>query len=385
MKKPGNKKPKRSRPVHDRQSKKRLQQEVMAQYGRASSQMADEDERDWQAWEAPVSGRPAGRGDVPSPDDEATEAVHDAATLRQGQVVALASGLCWVEVEDQRLQASLPSRLARHQRSHLAVGDEVRLQPLEDGTWRVLDVLPRRTELSRPDPQNPRRSRLIAANIDHVVIIASVVAPPLRLALIDRYLITTDRGGAAPMIVINKMDLLADDAARQQQLDALAPYAEQGLPLLPCSSQLGWGVEALRRSLAGKTAVFVGHSGVGKSSLLNALDPTFELPTAAVSGGGTGRHTTTGSGLYRLQGDLRLIDTPGIRELGLGALDPLHLQAYFPELHRHAAGCRFSNCSHLHEPECAVRQAVRDGDIEGHRFATYRRLMQSLEEEDNSP
>ncbi len=389
MKKTGNKKrAKRSRPVHDRQSKKRLQQEVMAQYGRDSGQAAEQDDRDWQAWEAPLTpGRPGTQvEETPADPNQTGVAVDDSAIATgAGQVVALASGLCWVHMAEQRIQATLPSRLARQQRSHLAVGDEVRLQQLEDTTWRVLDVLPRRTELSRPDPQNPRRRRLIAANIDQVVIVASVVAPPLRLALIDRYLITVDRGGAAPIIVINKMDLLPDDGARQRHLATLDPYVEQGLPILPCSTHSGRGIEALRAALAGKISVVVGHSGVGKSSLLNALDPSYKIQTAAVSSGGSGRHTTTGSGLYTLEGGIRLIDTPGIRELGLGALDPLHLQHYFPELQGFSAGCRFSNCTHLHEPDCAVRQALRDGAIESHRFNTYRRLMQSLEDEDLSP
>ena len=302
-----------------------------------------------------------------------------------GQVVGVASGLCWVDDGSSRHQAVLPSWLARRQRSELAVGDQVRLVPTEDGSWRVESVLERRTRLSRPDPHNPRQERLIAANIDEVVIVASVVAPPLRLALIDRYLITVDRGGATPLIVLNKVDLLSTRQDRDQALRLLEPYRQMGLRILPCSTQTGEGIEPLRRLLTARIAVVVGHSGVGKSSLVNALDPSYGLRTGAVGDAGSGRHTTTRSGLYQLAGNIRLIDTPGIRELGLGDLDPLELQLYFPELAELAAGCRFSNCTHLHEPRCAVRQALDENVVEAHRYNTYRRLMESLREDALEP
>lgn len=387
MKKSGRKnRPKRSRPVHGRQSKKRLQQEVKAVYGRESAKAAEDDDRDWQDWEpAPGGNKPAATVSSSTATEPPAPPLSAAATAADGPlagIVGLASGLCWVEVDGERHQAALPSRLARNQRSHLAVGDIVRLTRLDDGTWRVEEVRPRRTELSRPDPHNPRQQRLIAANIDEVVIVASVVAPPLRPALIDRYLITVDQGGARPLLAINKIDLLNDTAEHRRQLAPLDAYREQGLRVVLCSTEDGRGIDTIRSELAGRTAVVVGHSGVGKSSLLNALDPTFRLRTGEVNEAGSGRHTTTRSGLYALQGDIRLIDTPGIRELGLGALDPRELQFYFPELIEWASQCRFGNCTHLHEPDCAVRRALSNGDIDGQRFQIYRRLLMSLEEED---
>lgn len=405
MTKSGRKKrPKRSRPVHGRHAKKRLQQEVKSLYGQQSSQAADEDDRDWQAFEEAPAPRPSAskaastssvaassQPDVPEASRDPADAAPTPPAASDeprisGQVVGVASGLCWVDDGSTRHQAVLPSRLARLQRSELAVGDQVILAPADDdGTWRVDSVLERHTRLSRPDPHNPRQERLIAANIDDVVIVASVVAPPLRLALIDRYLITVDRGGAKPHIVLNKIDLLKSSQDRSAALRLLQPYRQMGLNILSCSIQTGEGIPELRQALTGRVAVVVGHSGVGKSSLVNALDPTYKLRTGAVGDAGSGRHTTTRSGLYRLEGDIRLIDTPGIRELALGNLDPLELQHYFPELAQLAPGCRFNNCTHLHEPRCAVRQALAERVIEAHRYATYSRLMVSLREDALEP
>jgi len=291
--------------------------------------------------------------------------------------VTLYSGSCRVESDGRVYECFLPSRLARDQQSAVAAGDVVRFAP-HGGDYRVEEVRPRRTVLSRPDPQQPRQERVIAANVDVVVQVSSVVRPPLRLSLIDRYLIAIERGGAECMICVNKVDLLAADevAAALAELDA---YREMGLPVLACSARTGAGIDELRVALAGRTAVFVGHSGVGKSSLMNALAPELELATSEVSRRhARGRHTTTRACLYRLAGDVRLIDTPGIRELGLGPMTPAELRLYFPELEAAAPRCRFSDCGHTHEPDCAVRAAVGEGRISPARYATYVRLLESL-------
>lgn len=315
--------------------------------------------------------RPARPPREESPDDSG---------VRHGRVITLFSGACEVESEGRVYDCVLPSRLARDQRFAVAVGDRVAFVEHGDD-HRVARVLPRRTVLARPDPQNPRLERVVAANVDVVVQVSSVVRPPLRRAFIDRYLIAIERGGARPLLCVNKIDLLAaDELARE--LGELDVYREMGLTVVAVSARTGAGIETLRAELAGRTAVFAGHSGVGKSSLLRALEPDLEVAVGEVSRRRSrGRHTTSRSRLYRIAGGVLVIDTPGIRELGLGPMTPQELRLYFPDFDEDAAVCRFNDCTHTHEPGCAVRLAVDEGRLSEDRWATYVRILESLDEE----
>lgn len=394
-------KAKRTRPVHDRQRRKQLVKEVQKLYG--SEAEAEEGEGLWEAWHhepepsKPRTGdsppaTPAGTGDRPATEESTVgskppEAAEPSAALLSGRVVALGSGYCAVELEAESererprvVDAVLPSRFAADQRSLLAVGDEVQVQVTEEG-HRLHEVRPRHTELARPDPHNPRRRRVIAANVDVVVVVVALAEPPLRPALVDRYRIAIERGRAEPLLVVNKIDQVEDAGELARRLEVLEPYRQSGLRVIPCSAKDGRGLEALGRALAGKIAAFVGHSGVGKSSLANALAPDLELATAAVGGGGSGRHTTTRSNLYHLPGDLHLIDTPGVREFGLWQLEPAELRSYFQEFDEPAGRCRFANCSHTHEPACAVREDLAAGHLRRDRYQTYCRILASLDEE----
>lgn len=323
--------------------------------------------------------RQRSEGAMVQPSDEDT---------RKGRVIALSSGACEVELLDppfKRYACALPSALAHDQQSSIAVGDEVRFAAFSrsgsEVLYRVEEVLPRRSVLSRPDVLNPRLERVIAANVDFGVHVVSVVRPPLRLALIDRYRIAIERGGAEPVLCVNKTDLLPDAAARRELEAKLRPYRETGQRILFCSTKTGEGLAELRQLLEASTAVFVGHSGVGKSSLINGLSPELDLETREVHAeSGQGRHTTTRSSLFHV-GEIRLIDTPGVREFGLWQLEPEELRAYFPDFDRFALGCRFSDCSHTHEPQCAVRAATEAGELPAVRYRTYCRLLESLLEE----
>lgn len=282
----------------------------------------------------------------------------------------------------------LPSRLAALQREQVATGDHVQLARAADGAWWVHSVAPRRSELSRPDPHNPRLRRVLAANIDLVVHVASVRSPPLVPALLDRFLIAIAQSGAEPMIAINKCDLAtpppppgdlsAPLLAGDRELVQLEPYRKLGIPIVLCAASTGQGIESLRRHLAGRTTVFAGHSGVGKSSLLNALGGHELAAIGTLGGRGKGRHTTTRAALIRLADDTCLIDTPGIRELGLWQLGLADLARHFPDIAAHASGCRFRNCGHSHEPGCSVRQAVAGGELDAARLDTYHRIRASL-------
>ena len=300
----------------------------------------------------------------------------------EGQVVSAWSGGCKVRRDGQDFDCKLPSQLAAGQQSNLAVGDRVLFVPgSEDGklTGLVLEVLPRTTRLARPDPLLKHLERVVAANVDLVVQVSSVIKPDFRPALIDRYLIAIEQGGAQPILCVNKVDLLDEECLADLE-EELAPYRALGLEIVLCSARDRSGVERLRQLLAGKTAVFVGHSGVGKSSLLNSLDPDAGARIGEISEYfNKGRHTTTRASLYQLPGDITVIDTPGIREFGLLDLDAEGLRFYFPDLQELAAGCRFSNCSHSHEPGCAVREAAEEDDRLAVRYMTYLRLLESLE------
>jgi ribosome biogenesis GTPase len=237
-------------------------------------------------------------------------------------------------------------------------------------------VLPRRTKLSRPDPQNPNIERVIVSNVDLVVITVSVKTPPLHPRLIDRYLVAIQRGGATPVICVNKLDLLPEAAERGEELHKLTPYEDLGIEITTCSTTTFEGMARLRQVVEAKTCAFVGHSGVGKSSILNALSPELKLETAKLSEGyGRGRHTTTASSLHYLPGGTRLIDTPGIRSFGVWKMEPRELVWYFPEFQEPAAECRFNDCSHTHEPDCGIKTAVARGGVSTHRYDTYLRLL----------
>lgn len=237
---------------------------------------------------------------------------------------------------------------------------------------RIEEVLPRRTVLSRSDPGNPHRELVIAANVDLVVNVVSVKNPPLRPGLIDRYLIATGKSGAEPLLCVNKIDLLEDAS----ELDVLRPYQELGLTVVRCSAASGDGIAELLEALAGKMCVFTGHSGVGKSSLLNALDPALDLAAGEVSSvNQKGRHTTTSSALYQLPGGGMLIDTPGIRELGLWNVSAADIRRYYREFE--SCRCPFSDCSHSHEPDCGVKRAVETGEIAAARYESYLRILEA--------
>ena len=251
-----------------------------------------------------------------------------------------------------------------------AIGDRVLYSPARRS---IQEILPRSTTLSRADPHNPHLERVIAANIDVVVNVVSIKSPPLRPGLIDRYLIAIGKSGAEPLVCVNKIDLaenLADFAP-------LRPYEESGIPVIRCSAATGEGLDRLAEALAGKLCVFAGHSGVGKSSLLNKLDPHLSIATQSVSESNEkGRHTTTSSSLYHLPSGATVIDTPGIREFGLWNVTPTELRRYYHEFDGHP--CAFSDCSHTHEPDCAVKAAVAAGRIASARYEGYMRILREI-------
>ena len=282
--------------------------------------------------------------------------------LTNGMVVETGLGFCDVLCNGERVRCRTDG--------DAATGDQLRFSPERRC---VEEILPRRTVLSRSDPHNRRVERVIAANIDVVVNVVSLKNPPLRPGLIDRYLIAIGKSGAEALVCVNKIDLLES----ADEFEPLLPYETLGIPVIRCSAATGEGIGELADSLAGKLCVFAGHSGVGKSSLLNALDSGLTLDTAAVSSGNQrGRHTTTSSALYRLPNGAMIIDTPGIREFGLWDVGPADVRRYYSEFEGRA--CAFGDCSHTHEPDCGVKAAVEAGEIARARYEGYLRILQTM-------
>jgi ribosome biogenesis GTPase len=312
-------------------------------------------------------------------EEASREAVTEELLAESGLVVSITRGQCEVEIDGHTLVCHLPKALALTQQSELAVGDRVRVARRPGGALAVAQILPRGSRLSRPDPFLAHRERVVAANVDLAVVVASLARPPLSTGLLDRYLVALAHGQVPALLAINKVDLTTGPREADPELVQLAPYRALEVPIVFCSTRTGEGIAELAAWLAGKTAVFVGHSGVGKSSLLNALAPGLDAAVGEVSAGlPKGRHTTSRSRIYRLDDGTRIIDTPGIREFGLWRMTARELAGYFDEFEPRAAACKFADCTHSHEPRCAVREAAAAGAISAERYATYLRILASL-------
>jgi ribosome biogenesis GTPase len=258
----------------------------------------------------------------------------------------------------------------------VAVGDGVLVSADSSGWGVVEQVLPRRTILARPDVFYSHLRQVIVANAEQLLIVASWRNPTLWPELIDRYLIAAQRNKLSPIICVNKIDLAEDLLACQ---GALQPYQALGYPVIFASALTGVGIDSLREILRGRITALAGLSGVGKSSLLSAAQPSLQLRTGIVSeASGEGRHTTTQITMLPLAMGGFVVDTPGIREFGLSGLSSRDLIQFYPDLGAVAAGCRFADCSHRHEPNCAVKAAVAAGKLPLTRYDNYQKIYASL-------
>ncbi len=256
----------------------------------------------------------------------------------------------------------------------VTIGDWVFFDPVAFAISRVEE---RTSVLSRAANLLRHQEQLIAANIDQILITASVVSPALKAPLIDRYIIAARKGNMEPLLLINKIDLLPGAPEEEKQLYAelIRIYAEVGISVFPLSAETGEGLDALRAAMKDKASVFAGQSGVGKSALINAVTG-LELPTGGiVHKTGKGSHTTTHAHLVPLEGGGWCIDTPGIKSFGVWGLDMAEVEAYFDEIHACGRSCRYPGCSHVHEPDCTVRMAVMEGKISKLRMDSYLTLL----------
>ncbi len=260
----------------------------------------------------------------------------------------------------------------------LAVGDDVMLEPsARSDDWAIAEILPRRSALARRAPGGGQGERIVAANVDQVVVMFAAAKPEPHLRMLDRFLVIAEGNDLAARIIVNKVDLVEHDAVRGR----FRIYEDAGYPVHYTSVKLRMGLEEVHASFEACRSVITGPSGVGKSSLLNASFPGAGLRVGAISESvNKGRHTTVGAVMLPLPGGAAgyVIDTPGLREVGLWALPPEHLDRCFPEIRALAAECRYADCRHVTEPECAVRAGVTSGTVSPERYDSYRRLLEEL-------
>ena len=253
----------------------------------------------------------------------------------------------------------------------VVVGDEVACEADEGGDYVIADILPRRNYVIRRASNLSKESHIIAANVDQALLMASLRSPETPTAFVDRFLVTCEAYKVPVTILLSKLDLQDAEAVAEFR----AVYEGAGYRVLEVSVREGRGVEGVRELLAGRTTLVSGNSGVGKSTLIQAIDPSLDIRTGEISESHhKGRHTTTFSTMYPLAGGGAVIDTPGIKGFGLIDIDEAELWHYFPEMMRVAPACRFYNCTHTHEPGCAVTEAVKAGEIAWPRYESYLKI-----------
>lgn len=301
---------------------------------------------------------------------EASLAGAEGGTSIEGRVIIRHGATLMVEEND----GSLIQCQTRQNIGHPVCGDRVIVEMTGEDTGVVTALLPRQSVLSRPDFSG--REKPLAANLTQLVIVLAPKPEPSGF-LLDQYLVTAETIQIKPLIAINKIDLLKEDEA-ETFYSSLAHYDEIGYTSVRISAKQDHGLDALIERLKGETSILVGQSGVGKSSLINALLPEHDVETGKLSEAtGLGRHTTSAATLYRLPQGGELIDSPGVRSFRLNDLSREEIEQGFPEFQPYLGQCRFHNCSHQHEPDCAIHAAIDVGEISPQRLQNFQLLCQS--------
>ena len=271
---------------------------------------------------------------------------------------------------------------AAAQAMKLAVGDRVRLEhDARADVWAIDEILPRRSRLARRAPGGGRGERVIAANVDQVLIMFASAKPDPHPRMLDRFLVIAEANDLAARVIVNKIELVGAEAAHRTFRD----YELAGYPVHYISVKQHLGIDPVFHALTGQVSVLTGPSGVGKSSLLNALFPGLGLRVSEISESvNKGRHTTVGAFLQALPPEMggAVVDTPGLREVGLWEFPIERLDSCFPELRALREECRFADCAHVAEPGCAVREALERGNVSAARYESYARLRSELEDEE---
>lgn len=312
--------------------------------------------------------------------------------LLAGRVLSISPQGMVVDSEHALFSCTLKGLLKKektHLKNLVTVGDFVLFEKIAEGEGIIVNVKPRYSVLSRADNLSRRKEHILAANIDQVLITTSVVNPPMKPPLIDRYIIAAQKGNMEPVILLNKVDLLDDPAYDTNLREServiyeglVSSYEKIGIPIIPISVKSGVGLESLKEIMKNKASVFSGQSGVGKSSLINAVTGLELKIGDIVEKTKKGSHTTTTAQLIPLEGGGWCIDTPGIRSFGVWDLKKDELQHYYTEIFEKGLSCKFPDCSHTHEQDCAVLMAVENGEISKLRYESYAALLESIQEQ----
>ena len=255
----------------------------------------------------------------------------------------------------------------------VVVGDTVHCECGDDGEWVIVDIAPRHNYIIRRASNLSKESHIIASNIDRAMLVVTLVEPITAVEFIDRFLVTCEAYKVPVTILLAKIDLLRESPEMVEQFHRV--YEGAGYEVIDISATEGIGVERVKEMLAGKTTLLSGNSGVGKSTLIGAIDPTIDIRTGEISDSfHKGKHTTTFSTMYRVA-DGFIIDTPGVKGFGLIDIDDKELWHYFPEMISRAGECKFFNCTHTHEPHCAVIEAVKREEIAFSRYESYLKIL----------
>ena len=300
--------------------------------------------------------------------------------MRQGLITRSISGFYTVQTEEGPLECRLRGRLKKGPRlgDIVAVGDQVRVSVVSPGKGMIEEIEPRQRMLSRmaPTPKGEYQ-QIIIANPDQAVFVFACAQPEPRLGMLDRFLVITEKQDIPSLIVANKVDLVGMQRAER----IFDHYSPLGYPLIYTSVKQGLGIPELHSGLSGKLSVFAGPSGAGKSSLLNAIQPGLGLQVRSVSQAThKGRHTTTVREMFPLETGGYVADTPGLKALALWDITPEEIDGYFPELRELVWQCQFSDCTHRHEPGCAVLAAVEQGTVHPRRYESYLRMRLGQED-----
>jgi ribosome biogenesis GTPase len=264
----------------------------------------------------------------------------------------------------------------------VAVGDEVAIETENENeaTAIITRIADRRNYINRQSPRIKHHHHIVASNLDQSMLVATLKEPRTSQGFIDRFLVASEMYHVPAIIVFNKADLYKKkDQERFEQWKEM--YGSVGYKVFSASAKNSEGIEPVVKELINKTTLISGHSGVGKSSLLNLILPDLQLKTQEISGwSGKGQHTTTFAEMFDLPGGGRIIDTPGMREFGLVDLEKQEVSHYFPEMRQRLNDCQFNNCLHVNEPGCAIKEAVENGEISADRYVSYVNIVDSIEE-----
>jgi len=289
-------------------------------------------------------------------------------------IIRAQSGFFTVETGEGPVVCQLRGRLKRGPRTGdlAAIGDRVRISLLEDGSGMIEEVGERKRAIVRLDPRpQGEYQQILLANADQAVFVFACARPEPKLRMLDRFLVIAEKQDIPPVIVANKVDVVGMEKAEQ----IFGLYPQVGYPVIYTSAKTGQGVEELHAALTGKISALAGPSGVGKSSLLNAMQPGLGLEVDEISEAmQKGKHTTVVRQLFPLAGGGFVADTPGWKSLALWDTEPEEIDGYFPDLRERVMYCQFSDCTHTHEPGCAVLEAVEKGDVHPERYESYLRL-----------